>query len=873
MRGANATFRLFCGFFLLAGFSRSQAPVTEDSLVAKLDAAITEQGVLQATVALQANGAPASRYRDAFHESATAIASRELFGDFMQNRHLESSPMLTDAGHPELQLQIRIREEDFILPIERQHPLSLDLVPLMTPIATQPDGTLTLGPAGRIREEVHLAVPAYFISADSHLSAEREFARYQSEAKIDKGQLVVIRELHITQGSIASANRAELESFSKLVSEDQHHTFLLRRVRRADAIAWINSVSPEQANALGLRAYQQREYEAARLLYERAISAFPKDASAWNNLGRALAALDRLEEARKAYEQQIAVNPSDVYAYNNLGLLDEQLGHWDAAIESFRKQLEVHPEDPSAISNLPRALLTARRWEEAEEAASKAAQAQPNSAQHRLSRSIARVCQGKASNARDEIDGVLGQRPSIALLNNAAYFLTECDKENQLAESYANRAIALAETSLAASRSRTISAVFHAQSSLATYLDTQGWLLFKQGQTERALKILAASTILAPHAVPYAHLAQVEAKAGRKELAAQYWREATALEPGQLAHLPPDMAPLLNFISPISSDREWYPLLFDPLVSTALDVTDQPSYFFVIANGDGSVQSVRELDPDDQIAKKIRPAVRGIVFPAAQTDHGPIETVSIVRVGRDSAGKVVAARSVGPEALAIAAELSPAEFPVPTSASAGSASTGAYKIGPGISPPRVLRKLEPRYSEEARRSWLSGTVILFCVISADGKARDLRVIRSLGLGLDEQAIQSVEQWLFQPGTKEGQPVNVQVSIEVNFRLLPNPNQVSWRLARVEFHQPAGASRPTVEKAAAPHISGANGANATITFDINEHGSVAYPRIQSATDQEWGQDVIAALAKWKFAPALQGGVSTTASCTMVFERGN
>jgi len=95
---------------------------------------------------------------------------------------------------------------------------------------------------------------------------------------------------------------------------------------------------------------------------------------------------------------------------------------------------------------------------------------------------------------------------------------------------------------------------------------------------------------------------------------------------------------------------------------------------------------------------------------------------------------------------------------------------GVYRVGGGVSAPRVLYDPDPEYSEEARQAKYQGTVILWVVIGADGHARDVRVQRALGMGLDEKAIDAVRNWRFVPAMKGGHPVAVQVNIEVNFRL-------------------------------------------------------------------------------------------------------
>jgi protein TonB len=95
---------------------------------------------------------------------------------------------------------------------------------------------------------------------------------------------------------------------------------------------------------------------------------------------------------------------------------------------------------------------------------------------------------------------------------------------------------------------------------------------------------------------------------------------------------------------------------------------------------------------------------------------------------------------------------------------------GAYKIGGGVSAPKVIYQPDPEYSEEARKAKFSGTCVLWLVVGPDGKARDIRVARTLGLGLDEKAIEAVKTWRFEPGMKDGKPVATQLNVEVTFRL-------------------------------------------------------------------------------------------------------
>jgi len=95
---------------------------------------------------------------------------------------------------------------------------------------------------------------------------------------------------------------------------------------------------------------------------------------------------------------------------------------------------------------------------------------------------------------------------------------------------------------------------------------------------------------------------------------------------------------------------------------------------------------------------------------------------------------------------------------------------GPYRVGGGVSAPRVIFAPEPEFSEEARKAKFQGTVILWVIIGVDGRTHDIRVWRSLGMGLDEKAIEAIREWRFEPGRKDGIPVAVQVNVEVNFRL-------------------------------------------------------------------------------------------------------
>jgi periplasmic protein TonB len=101
----------------------------------------------------------------------------------------------------------------------------------------------------------------------------------------------------------------------------------------------------------------------------------------------------------------------------------------------------------------------------------------------------------------------------------------------------------------------------------------------------------------------------------------------------------------------------------------------------------------------------------------------------------------------------------------------GGVGVGVYRPGGAVSNPIPISRPEPQYSEEARKAKWGGTVLLSLVVDETGHTTDIHVIKPLGLGLDEKAIEAVSKWLFKPGMKDGKPVKVYAQIEVTFRLL------------------------------------------------------------------------------------------------------
>jgi protein TonB len=94
----------------------------------------------------------------------------------------------------------------------------------------------------------------------------------------------------------------------------------------------------------------------------------------------------------------------------------------------------------------------------------------------------------------------------------------------------------------------------------------------------------------------------------------------------------------------------------------------------------------------------------------------------------------------------------------------------AFRMGKGVTPPRVIYETDPEFSEEARKAKYQGNCVLALIVDASGRPTKIRVLNALGMGLDEKAIESVKNWKFEPGKKDGRDVAVEIAVEVDFHL-------------------------------------------------------------------------------------------------------
>src|SRR6267142_2063538 len=160
----------------------------------------------------------------------------------------------------------------------------------------------------------------------------------------------------------------------------------------------------------------------------------------------------------------------------------------------------------------------------------------------------------------------------------------------------------------------------------------------------------------------------------------------------------------------------------------------------------------------------------------------------------------------------------------------------------GIHAPREIYSAEPEYSEQARKAMLTGTVLLSMIVDAAGQPRDLKVLTPIGSGLDEKAVDAIKKWKFEPATKDGTPVAVQLMVQVNFRLYgsgvgkveivngPEGANIDSYLSPYMFKASACWTKLTGDKTYTPSIKQGQ---VTVQFAITRDGRVGATEMASS----------------------------------------
>ena len=165
----------------------------------------------------------------------------------------------------------------------------------------------------------------------------------------------------------------------------------------------------------------------------------------------------------------------------------------------------------------------------------------------------------------------------------------------------------------------------------------------------------------------------------------------------------------------------------------------------VVVSKEGTVESLEPISGPETLRAAAREAVKGWRYRPYLLSGEPVEVETMVTVN-----------------------FQPGTAMAPLPPQAETLPAGVRQVGGGVLPPVVIHMVEPKFSKEAAKAHVGGTVLVGLWVDTEGKPQNVHVIRGVGMGLDEEAVKAVKEYLFKPALESEKPVVVELTIQVNF---------------------------------------------------------------------------------------------------------
>ena len=189
-----------------------------------------------------------------------------------------------------------------------------------------------------------------------------------------------------------------------------------------------------------------------------------------------------------------------------------------------------------------------------------------------------------------------------------------------------------------------------------------------------------------------------------------------------------------------------------------------------------------------------------------------------------------------------------------------------YKPGEGVTTPVPIDQPRPQYTPDALTARVEGIVTLECVVAVDGTVREGRVVKSLFPSLDDAALRTVQDWKFKPGTKEGKPVPVRVTVEMAFSLSDSPGVRGPRVDSSDVFKPSKeVTTPRLLHEVKPQYTARamrERAQGTMRMDcvVLPDGTVGDVRVKEGVHPDLDHEAVRTLRRWRFTPGMKDGVA-------------
>jgi tetratricopeptide (TPR) repeat protein len=500
----------------------------------EIEGQISELGQLAGTIHYFLRGDTEFVLRTAFHQASRdewnqlAETILTLDGLHAEVTSVETSGPL-DTETP-FELTIAFSDPDALLwPVSKARllmPLVTIALPDLPADGRQP---VELGTPLEVHTRLELLFPAN-LSAQPPVgvSVSRDYAEFGSSYRFENGTLSAERTLNFKMRSLPATRGPDYVAFTRAVSGDQAQALLVANTS-ADPAAIPPGTTADDLFEAGAADLKAGHTQGAILLFRRVTEIQPQHKEAWNELGLAYMQARKFEEAAQAFRKQAQVNPSDQRANDYLGVALQRLNRPDEAAVAFRRQIEVEPLDTIAHAELGDLLLADRHYPEAVPELEKAVILSPDNPQLQINLGQAYLAIGESAKALAAFQNGVALSPTPPLWSQVAYSLADSGTDLDRAQQYASSAVAATEEALATvDLDHAKPSDFAHVESLAAYWDILGWVYFKRGDPETALRYVRAAWLVGGRGEYGNHLAEIYEKLGQKERAIETYALALA---------------------------------------------------------------------------------------------------------------------------------------------------------------------------------------------------------------------------------------------------------------------------------------------------------------------------------------------------------
>lgn len=634
--------------------------------------------------------------------------------------------------------------------------------------AEKPKEPIVVGSKGTLTYSAFVQLPKGFtVEQPADVKLTSDFADYAAHYTLGDGTLAVERTLVIKQ---ANVSLDQWDGYKKLIQGVRTDQTTFLSVTEAAASATVPS---KELDALMQRigtALAAQNLNEARELLAQAERLSPKGPRIWLAHSVLADADGKTDEAITDARKEIKNFPNEIPAFQRLSFLLIRAGRKNEAIEAWRSAVAIMPEDQIAATQLSTLLMEDNRYSEVPDILEQPIAAAPNNFSLKSMRVEALLRDGRKDQGIAEAKALVEAKPEPIFINNMAYFLCDTNTAMDLAAQWGQLAVDQFEQETAKS---TLDSVEQQDlirvHFMAAAWDTLGWIYFARNDLSLAEAYVDAAWQLSQTADVGYHLGRIYDKQGKHSAAIHTWQMSLAAH-GRNQEARESLrqagAPHAELSASPSQDDPQAAALEE---LTALRTTKVPSLPKQTGSGDFSllisrhgVEDVRATGSGTIVGDAsagLKAAKWDFRFP----DNGPEK---MIRQGILSCSALTTPScrftlllTASARARAKKPENSVAAPPAPVD---------------GLTHPTLISKVEPEYTEAARHAGLEGTVLLSVALNKDGIPEEVKVVKPLGLGLDESALECVKKWRFHPATNNGEPVPMLVKVEVAFRLLQAP---------------------------------------------------------------------------------------------------